>query len=253
MTIDSDATHAASVRRPLLEVRELSVRYGAISAVDSVSLDVLPGQIVAVLGANGAGKSSLLNAIVGLVPAASGSVVFGGQAIHGLPPEAIVRKGLTLTPEGRRVFSGLSVADNLRIGGAIRKDRSALAATRRSIFDLFPRLEERLTQTAGTLSGGEQQMLSIGRALMAAPQLLLLDEPSLGLAPVIVDELFLLLERLRDQGTTLLLVEQNAQRALEIAEYAYVLSSGQITAQGPGAELLSSMALEEAYLGSDVN
>ena len=237
----------------LLQVESLVVRYGPIVAVREVSLRVEQGEIVALLGANGAGKSSFLNAVAGLVPVASGSVSFQGKEIHRLPPEQIVKRGLALTPEGRRVFPRLSVADNLRLGAVPQRDRAAAAKARQRVFDLFPVLEERLGQSGGTLSGGQQQMLAIARSLMAGPELLLLDEPSLGLAPMLVGQIFELLGRLREEGTTILLVEQNVHRALEIADRAYVLVSGQVDREGPAAELRASAEIERAYLGIGVS
>jgi branched-chain amino acid transport system ATP-binding protein len=233
----------------LLAVEELVVRYGPITAVRGVSLRVQQGEIVALLGANGAGKSSLLNAVAGLVPTSGGRVLFKGDPVTRLPPERIVARGLGLTPEGRRVFPRLSVEVNLRLGGAMQRDREKLRAARDRVLELFPVLLERLSQDAGTLSGGEQQMLAIGRSLMAEPTLLMLDAPSLGLAPLVVDRIFALMGRLRDEGTTLLLVEQNVDRALRIADRAYVLKSGEIEAEGPADELRRSADIERAYLG----
>jgi branched-chain amino acid transport system ATP-binding protein len=233
----------------LLVVEELLVRYGPITAVRGVSLRVQQGEIVALLGANGAGKSSFLNAVAGLVPVAGGRVLFRDELVSRLPPERIVARGLGLTPEGRRVFPRLSVDVNLRLGGATQRDRERLRANRERVLELFPVLSDRLSQDAGTLSGGEQQMLAIGRSLMANPSLLMLDEPSLGLAPLIVDRIFELMGRLRDEGTTLLLVEQNVDRALRIADRAYVLKSGEVEAEGPADELRRSADLERAYLG----
>jgi branched-chain amino acid transport system ATP-binding protein len=233
----------------LLAIEGLVVRYGPITAVRDVSLRVQQGEIVALLGANGAGKSSLLNAVAGLVPVASGRVLFRDEPIGRLAPERIVARGLGLTPEGRRVFPRLSVDVNLRLGAAIQRDRKQLRATKERVLELFPVLSERLAQDAGTLSGGEQQMLAIGRSLMANPSLLMLDEPSLGLAPLFVDRIFELMGRLRDEGTTLLLVEQNVDRALRIANRAYVLQSGVVEAEGPADELRRSADIERAYLG----
>jgi branched-chain amino acid transport system ATP-binding protein len=237
----------------ILSVDDLVVRYGPIVAVQNVSLNVQQGEIVALLGANGAGKSSLLKAVIGLVPVAGGQVLFKGEPIHELTPEAIVRRGISLTPEGRRVFPRLSVADNLRLGGAVTRDRAEYAAVYEHVLGLFPILGERLRQSGGTLSGGQQQMLAIGRSLMARPALLLLDEPSLGLAPIVVDQIFELLGRLRAEGTTILLVEQNVHRALEIADRAYVLASGHVESQGAAAELRASAEIERAYLGIGVS
>ena len=222
-------------------------------AVQNVSLSVRQGEIVALLGANGAGKSSLLNSVVGLVPVAGGSVTFKGEPIHRLSPEAIVRKGISLTPEGRRVFPRLTVADNLRLGGAVTRERADYDSAYAHVLELFPILRERLRQNGGTLSGGQQQMLAIGRSLMARPSLLLLDEPSLGLAPIVVDQIFELLQRLRSEGTTILLVEQNVHRALEIADRAYVLASGRVESEGPAATLRASADIERAYLGIGVS
>jgi branched-chain amino acid transport system ATP-binding protein len=237
----------------LLAVESLLVRYGPIVAVREVSLRVEQGEIVALLGANGAGKSSFLNAVAGLVPAAGGRVRFRGEEIQQLAPERIVKSGLSLTPEGRRVFPRLSVADNLRLGAVPQADRAAAAAAHERVLELFPILRERAGQVAGTLSGGQQQMLAIGRSLMADPKLLLLDEPSLGLAPILVDQIFELLARLREQGTTILLVEQNVHRALELADRAYVLAGGAIEREGPAAELRASAEIERAYLGIGVS
>jgi branched-chain amino acid transport system ATP-binding protein len=236
----------------MLSVRGLRVEYGPIKAVRSVDLRVEQGEIVALLGANGAGKSSLLNAVAGLVPAAGGSVLLDERELLGVAPERVVRRGIALVPEGRRVFPRLSVGDNLRLGGAIRRDARGLAADRERILALFPILGKRLHQEAGTLSGGEQQMLAIGRALMSRPRLLLLDEPSLGLAPIVVGGIFRLLEELRRDGATLLLVEQNVHLALSIADRGYVMATGRIQSEGAAAELRQSGGIEEAYLGIGV-
>ncbi len=217
----------------MLAVDQLSVHYGPVKAVKKVSLDVQPGEIVAVLGANGAGKSSILNACLGLAPRSAGSIALAGARIDRLTTEAIVRLGLTLVPEGRRVFSGLTVMQNLSLGGSvIGKDREAVQRSLEWILTLFPRLAERRSQLAGTLSGGEQQMLAIGRALMSKPRLLLLDEPSLGLAPNIVDQIFDLIIGLRKEGFTFLLVEQNAELALDTCDRAYFIMNGAVAAQG---------------------
>ena len=236
----------------LLEVTDLVVRYQRIVAVQAVTMRVGRGEIVAVLGANGAGKSSLLNSIVGLVPVASGVVRFKGSEIQHLPPERIVRLGIALTPEGRRVFPRLSVADNLRLGAFGQTERGSLADARKRVHELFPILAHRRRQAAGTLSGGEQQMLAIGRSLMAAPELLLLDEPSLGLAPKIVKQIFALIEQLREKGMTILLVEQNVHQALLIADRAYVLVNGRVDRESPAAALRTSGDLERTYLGIGV-
>lgn len=236
---------------PLLSVRALHVRYGAIEAVRGIAFDIKEGEIVAFLGANGAGKSSTLNSIVGLVPVASGTVTFNGADITDWAPEALAPAGMTLSPEGRRVFGALSVAENLLMGAYSVTDKTALAAAWDRIYTLFPILHERRNQFAGTLSGGQQQMLAVGRALMSNPRLLLLDEPSLGLAPKIVGQIFDLIAQLRDQGVTMALVEQNVSMALGIADRGYVLSSGQIVAEGSAADLEQSDALQSAYLGAD--
>jgi branched-chain amino acid transport system ATP-binding protein len=234
---------------PLLAVDHLEVRYGPVIALRAVSLEVRARELVALLGANGAGKSTLLNAVAGLVPATAGRIRIDGERADGSPPERIVRRGVALAPEGRRVFPGLSVEDNLRVGAASVAERARREEARSRVLELFPVLAERLAQHAGTLSGGEQQMLAIGRALMSQPRLLLLDEPSLGLAPRIVGQLFELIESMREQGVTILLVEQNVRRALEIADRAYVLSSGEMARRGDAAELLQGDGLERTYLG----
>ena len=232
---------------PILQVQGLTVRYGQVQAVRDVSLSVPQGAVVVLLGANGAGKCSTLNAIAGLVPC-GGSVTLDGKPLAGLPAEDIVRRGLSLVPEGRRMFPSLSVADNLHLGGATHARGTALAARVAAELERFPILRERYHQQAGLLSGGEQQMLAIARALMSAPRLLLLDEPSLGLAPQMVDRVFDLITDLREQGITILLVEQNAERALEIADHAYVLQSGQMVLSGTGADLAQDDSVRHAYL-----
>ena len=231
----------------MLVVTKLSVRYGEVEAVRGLDLSVPKGAVVVLLGANGAGKSSTLNAIAGLA-AAKGSISFDGVPISGAPAEDIVRRGLSLTPEGRRVFPGLSVADNLHLGGAAHASGPELARRIEAELDRFPILRERYQQKAGLLSGGEQQMLAIARSLMSAPKLLLLDEPSLGLAPQLVDQVFELIVTLKAQGITVLLVEQNAARALEIADHGYLLQSGQMVLEGAGAELAASDLVRQAYL-----
>ena len=237
----------------LLAVESLVVRYDPIVAVREASLRVVQGEIVALLGANGAGKSSFLNAVAGLVPVAAGRIVFRGEEIQGAPPERIVKRGLALTPEGRRVFPRLTVSDNLRLGAVPQRSQAAADEARERVYELFPLLQERAGQIAGTLSGGQQQMLAIGRSLMAGPELLLLDEPSLGLAPMLVDQIFELLARLRAHHVTVLLVEQNVHRALELADRAYVLVGGRIEREGPAAALRASAEIERAYLGIGVS
>jgi branched-chain amino acid transport system ATP-binding protein len=234
----------------LLEIRDLDVRYGAIHAVRGVSLAVERGEIVALLGPNGAGKSSILNACLGLAPRSGGSIAFDGAPIARLPTEIIVRRGLTLTPEGRRVFPRLTVLENLKIGAAAEaKTRQESAGRVEEMLALFPALADRRQQLGGTLSGGEQQMLAIARSLMSAPQALLLDEPSLGLAPNIVDQIFDLIVELKRRGVTILLVEQNVELSLAIADRGYLLASGRIVAGGTTSELMSTGRLERAYLG----
>ena len=233
----------------LLSVEGLTVRYGAIEAVRGVSLAVHDGEIATLLGANGAGKSSILNAIMGMVPLAGGKVVLEGRDVAGQAPERIVRLGMTLTPEGRHVFANLTVLENLALGAAARRDRAEVARTRTDMFELFPVLAERRYQVAGTLSGGEQQMLAIARSLMSRPRILLLDEPSLGLAPQIVDTIFELIAGLRERGITILLVEQNVDLALEIADRGYVMASGEIVMDDTAAELRRSGGVERAYMG----
>jgi branched-chain amino acid transport system ATP-binding protein len=236
----------------LLSVESVRVEYGAIKAVRGVDLRVEQGELVVLLGANGAGKSSLLNAVAGLVAVTAGSVVFDGHEIAGQAAERIVRRGIALVPEGRRVFPRLSVRDNLRLGGASRKDARELGQTRERLLTLFPILRERLGKEAGTLSGGQQQMLAIARALMSKPRLLLLDEPSLGLAPIVVKQIFDLFSELRLDGTTLLLVEQNVHLALEVADRVYVMANGRIEASGTAEQFRASEAIEQAYLGLGV-
>ncbi|WP_421693734.1 ABC transporter ATP-binding protein [Aestuariivirga sp.] len=231
----------------MLEVQNLKVRYGEVAAIKGISLSVPQGAIVVLLGANGAGKSSTLNAIAGLIPS-SGAIAFEGRTLSGQPAEDIVKLGIALTPEGRRVFPSLSVADNLHLGGAAHAKGDELKRRTEAELDRFPILRERFHQKAGLLSGGEQQMLAIARSLMAGPRLLLLDEPSLGLAPLIVDKVFDLIAGLKQKGLTILLVEQNAERALEIADHGYVLQTGQIVLEGTGPELARSDLVKQAYL-----
>ncbi len=233
----------------LLVLRNLHVSYGAIRAVRGIDLQVETGQVVTLIGANGAGKSTTLQAISGLLAVASGTIEFDGRPINGLPPHEIVRRGLVQVPEGRGIFANLSVEENLELGTFRLKDRTQAVADRDHALDLFPRLRERLRQNAGTLSGGEQQMLAIARALIAGPRLLLLDEPSLGLAPQVLQTIFQVIREINARGTTVLLVEQNAHMALHTAHYAYVLETGAIAMHGPARELAESDEVRKAYLG----
>ena len=231
----------------ILEVKDLNVSYGGIKAVKDISFAVPKGEVVTLIGANGAGKSSTLRSIVGLVKPESGSILLKGEELAGMPTEQIVTKGITLVPEGRRVFPDMTVAENLKIGAYMRKD--SLDKDMNWVYDLFPRLKERSWQLAGTLSGGEQQMLAIGRALMSRPEIIMMDEPSLGLAPIIVKGVFDIIREINKQGVTILLVEQNANMALKAANLGYVMETGRITLSGTGAELLENEAVKAAYLG----
>ena len=233
--------------RNILEIRDLQVHYGGIEAVRGISLDVPEGEIVTLIGANGAGKSSTLRAIAGLVKPSAGKISFLDEDITGMDSSLIVSKGITLVPEGRRIFPDMTVLENLKIGAYLRKDD--LTEDLDWVFDLFPRLKERSWQAGGTLSGGEQQMLAVGRALMSRPKLLMMDEPSLGLAPLVVQGIFDIIRAINQQGVTVLLIEQNANMALKIADYAYVLETGCITKSGTGAALLADESIKEAYLG----
>lgn len=237
----------------LLEIRGLSVSYGGINAVKNIDLDVPEGQIVTLIGANGAGKSTILRTVSGLVRTKTGSVKFAGEEILGKSANEIVAKGITLVPEGRRVFTDLTVLENLRVGAYLRKDKEGIEKDISYVFGLFPRLKEREWQYAGTLSGGEQQMLAVGRALMARPKLIMMDEPSLGLAPLIVRDIFEIIRTVNAEGITVLLIEQNANMALQAAHTAYVLETGDITMSGTGAELLADERIKEAYLGKKKN
>ena len=233
---------------PILEVQDLSVSYGAIQALKGVSLTLSAGEIVTLIGANGAGKTTTLRAIMGLVPASDGEVRYLGEPTRSTATHHLVRKGLVLVPEGRIVFANLSVRENLEMGAYARRD-SGVAADYERVYALFPRLKERLKQTAGTLSGGEQQMLAIGRALMSKPRVLLLDEPSLGLAPIVVHAIFEAIEEIHKTGTPVLLVEQNANAALRHSNRAYVLETGQVALEGTSAEVAANPKVKEAYLG----
>ncbi len=231
----------------MLEIKDLRVSYGGIEAVKGISLSVPETGIVTLIGANGAGKSTTLRSIVNLVTCQGGTITFQGENITGLPTQEIVKKGITLVPEGRRIFPDMTVLENLKIGAFLRKDD--LSEDIKWIYDLFPRLKERNWQHAGTLSGGEQQMLAVGRALMSRPKLLMMDEPSLGLAPIIVRGIFDIIKEIAKQGKTILLIEQNANLALRAADYGYVLETGKIKTEGTGKDLLANAEVKEAYLG----
>lgn len=239
----------------MLEIKDLHVHYGGIHAVEGVSLSIPRGSIVTLIGANGAGKSSVIRSVAGLVKGATGEVILtrraGGQAFvaAGQPPESMVRHGIALSPEGRRILPHLTVAENLTLGAWCRSDKEGIAGEMERVYRLFPRLAERSWQKGGTLSGGEQQMLAVGRALMSQPDLVMLDEPSLGLAPLLVRDIFQIINRINAEGRTVLLVEQNAYAALSIADYAYILEVGSVVLEGPGKEMLVNPKVKEAYLG----
>ena len=237
----------------MLKIDELKVSYGGIEAVKGITFEVPERKIVTLIGANGAGKSTTLRTIAGLVRPAAGRIHLQGEDITGLSPDRIVPKGITLVPEGRRVFPDLTVLENLRIGAYLRTDKDSVEEDIQWVYELFPRLQERSWQAAGTLSGGEQQMLAVGRALMSRPKLMMLDEPSLGLAPLVVQDIFSIIREINRQGVTVLLIEQNANMALKIADLAYVLETGHITMSGTGAELLANEKVKEAYLGKHRN
>ena len=232
----------------MLEIKGINVFYGAIQALENVTIKVVPGEIVAIIGSNGAGKSTLLRTISGLIRARTGSISYNGIDITDAQPHEIVKMGLSHAPEGRRIFTNMSVQENLQLGAYLRKDNK-VQADMDAVLDRFPRLRERFKQSAGTLSGGEQQMLAISRALMSNPEILLLDEPSLGLAPFLITEIFNIVKELNKDGKTVLIVEQNANRALEIADRAYVLETGIVVLEGTGKDLLVDPKVKEAYLG----
>jgi len=233
----------------MLKIKNLQVAYGGIQALRGISLEVPDGKIVTLIGANGAGKSTTLRTISGLVRASSGSVTYDGQELLGKPINKILEAGIAQVPEGRRVFANLTVLENLKAGAYLRKDKEEIKKDVKWVYELFPRLEERSWQLAGTLSGGEQQMLAVGRGLMSRPKLLMMDEPSLGLAPLVVQGIFEIIREINRQGVTILLIEQNANMALKTADLAYVLETGTITMKGTGAELLADESVKEAYLG----
>ncbi len=233
----------------MLEVNDINVYYGAIHAVKGISLTVGDGEIVTLIGSNGAGKTTTLQTISGILTPKTGSIKFDGEELVGVPAHKIVGKGLVQVPEGRHVFSNMSVMENLDMGAYLRKDKDGIEKDRKRVFELFPRLYERRSQMAGTLSGGEQQMLAMGRALMSRPKTLLMDEPSMGLAPLLVKEIFSIIRNIHEEGTTVLLVEQNANMALSIADRAYVLETGRIVLSGTAAEMAASEEVRKAYLG----
>lgn len=233
----------------LLEIKDLEVNYGVIKAIKGVSFDVNEGEIIALIGANGAGKTTILHTITGLIQAKKGSIVFDGKELTKTPPHKIVSMGMAHVPEGRRIFQQLSVLENLKLGAYTRKDKSEIASTLKMVYERFPRLEERKNQVAGTLSGGEQQMLAMGRALMSKPRIILMDEPSMGLSPLLVSEIFDIIKVINESGTPVLLVEQNAKKALSIADRAYVLETGNITLSGDAKDLINDESVKKAYLG----
>ncbi len=233
----------------MLKIENLEVAYGNIKAIKGISLEVNQGEIVTLIGSNGAGKSTTLRAISGILKPRSGSITFNGERIDGVEGHEIVAKGICQSPEGRRIFPKMTVDENLDLGAFLRNDKNEIANDRQRVLELFPRLQERIDQKAGTMSGGEQQMLAVGRALMGSPKLLLLDEPSMGLAPVLVEMIFETIEKINKQGTTILLVEQNALAALNVADRAYVLESGSIKMSGNAKDLISNDEVTKAYLG----
>ena len=233
----------------LLEVQDIQVYYGMIQALKGVSFSVNEGEVIALIGANGAGKTTTLHTVTGLLRAKSGHIIYDGQDITKVPPHKIVTMGMAHVPEGRRIFQQLSVLENLKLGAYTRKDKSEIASTLKMVYERFPRLEERKNQVAGTLSGGEQQMLAMGRALMSKPRIILMDEPSMGLSPLLVSEIFDIIKVINESGTTVLLVEQNAKKALSIADRAYVLETGNITLSGDAKDLINDESVKKAYLG----
>ncbi len=234
----------------MLEVRDLNVYFGVIQAIKNISFDVNEGEVVALIGANGAGKTTTLHTVTGLLPAASGSISLNGTDLLKTPAHKIVGMGMAHVPEGRRVFASLSVFDNLKLGAYTRKDKKEINDSLNMVFDSFPRLNERRNQIAGTLSGGEQQMLAMGRALMSKPKIILMDEPSMGLSPLYVSEIFEIIKKIKNEGTTVLLVEQNANMALSVADRAYVLETGKITMSGKASDLMNDEGVRKAYLGA---
>ncbi|MBO5935095.1 MAG: ABC transporter ATP-binding protein [Clostridia bacterium] len=234
----------------MLEVRDLNVFFGVIQAIKNISFDVNQGEVVALIGANGAGKTTTLHTVTGLLPAASGKITLDGKDLGKVPAHKIVSMGMAHVPEGRRVFAALSVYDNLKLGAFTRKDKKEIEDSLEMVFEAFPRLKERHNQVAGTLSGGEQQMLAMGRALMSKPRIILMDEPSMGLSPLYVTEIFEIIKKIKSEGTTVLLVEQNANMALQVADRAYVLETGKIIMDGKASDLMNDERVRKAYLGA---
>ena len=249
MTATESSPASTRSGEPMLQVDDIALYYGNIAAVKGLSIQVNKGEIVTLIGSNGAGKSTTLRAISGLIKARSGTITFQGEKLNGKQGHEIVKAGICQSPEGRRIFPRMTVSENLDLGAFLRNDKDGIAADRARVLELFPRLADRISQKAGTMSGGEQQMLAVARALMGSPQLLLLDEPSMGLAPVLVDLIFDTIETIREQGTTVLVVEQNALAALRIADYAYVLESGVLKLEGPAAPMAEDDEIVSAYLG----
>ena len=237
---------------PLLQLKNLQISYGGIQAVKGIDLDLWAGELVCLIGANGAGKTTTLNAIAGVLPIAGGDILYAGDRINAVPAHKRLRRGVALVPEGRGIFTRLTVEENLRMGAYTRNDKAGIEADLERVYSMLPRIKERLPQVSGTLSGGEQQMVAIGRALLSRPKLLLLDEPSMGLAPLVVEKIFEVVQSVSKEGVTVLLVEQNANLALEFAQRGYVMESGKITLTGSGDELLANPKVREAYLGEVV-
>ncbi len=233
----------------MLTIKGLNVHYGGIHALRGIDLEIAEGQIISLIGANGAGKSTTLKSIMGLVNKTSGTIEWNGTDITNIPTRQVVKHGIVLCPEGRRVFPDLTVEENLRIGAYLRNDKEGIQKDKEWVYELFPRMKEREWQLAGTLSGGEQQMLAVGRALMSKPKLLMLDEPSLGLAPLVIKDIFAIIKQIKEAGVNVLLIEQNAKAALEISDYAYVMETGIITMSGKGRDLMNDERVKKAYLG----
>lgn len=240
---------SADQRRPILELRDVSTHYGLVSVLRNVDMQIYEGEMVCLLGGNASGKSTTLKTVLGYVTPSSGEVVFQGEVVSGLPTAELVRRGISMVPENRRLFGDMTVEENLRLGAYLRSDREGIEADRERVLETFPRVRERLKQKAGTLSGGEQQMVAMGRALMASPKILLMDEPSMGLAPILVDQVFGIIERIRALGTTIFVVEQNANMALSIADRGYVIQTGEVVLADTASNLLANPLMREAYLG----